>query len=718
MAINAPPDQVRGRPDSPKKLGPPAKPTYAYLENLRRDGKVLYAKQDTQIRLMREARELLHPTELDPDWKIVDVEVRASILTDNIQRTVSTLGVNEANLQCKPSAKTDEAQDNATLRERTTMAILEQAGRRDSGPPTYWMAIDAAAADGGAWTKFNCIWDNWAEVYAMTRDDKDEAGKYLYEDDPDPEQKKGEEVATYRRRLMNKQTKDTKYQAARSQKKLRSGVPFKWSPADVAAVYPFFREGRLREVLEVTKVPTSQTFRDYRLKKGRDGTILKRGQADRSPTDYSVPPRAMVADEMAERMSEDEADKLEAGSTVEFWEHWDDYTVTYVVVGAKNDGNLTGQVVDQWEHGYGRHCYFFAPGIWMNHWRNRKVGWGVSQSMLWLCKYLDYLLTVHANLAARDAFSPLQREVPQAAAPLVGLNKRPNEKAAEPPKWQLGRIYDNQPGGKISPILWAQTAEGIKEQIKIVMDLIDALLTPRVQSQIGGNLEGAGFAISQILAEGRIRHDPTAKGIERMLTEITEFMWHLIRTKVKEPVSVYSDTGATTSWEELGPKDLERAVKIVWTVNAETPSAELLRARYWHERLTNQTASWDQAVEGMGDNPDEVRLGRVFDRIRNHDSYKAWQEQMVFAEAERGDILADVEESIAGQMAATGAVPPMNQDPNANPANVPDIGALALGGGTSPIPGPLGAAAGVGPGATMPTNGAQAQVQSYGPPGT
>ena len=85
----------------------------------------------------------------------------------------------------------------------------------------------------------------------------------------------------------------------------------------------------------------------------------------------------------------------------------------------------------------------------------------------------------------------------------------------------------------------------------------------------------------------------------------------------------------------LGPKDLDDGVKVIWSVNAETPSAELLKARYWGERLTNQTASKDMAVEGMGDNADEVRIGLTIDRIRAHPAYKAWEEVMIFARADR-----------------------------------------------------------------------------------
>ncbi|HKE97419.1 MAG TPA: hypothetical protein VKG45_00595 [Actinomycetes bacterium] len=995
------PEADRGGPRRPPRL---KAPTLDYLLDLKREAQTLYQGQDEQIRVMRQVRELLDPVPVDEDIRLVDVEVRVPILTDNVQRTVAIMGVNPAELQIKPSREDDDAQQNSTKRERATKGILEMAGRNDGGPSTYLMAIDSCVADGGAWTKLLPRWDDWDEVYAVSRDD--------YEDDPLPEAKDGESSDDYAKRLGRSKTKDQKYQTARAEAKKRGGVPFRWIQVDVATLYPFFGEGRVREVLEITKRPKSQCFRQYRLKTGRDGKILRSGQADKSRESKL----GVVPEELGPRMSEDEIEKIQPSETVEFLEFHDDvwcfpggtrvasdshvtagfkrryegdlaqirtagghelagtpnhpvltargwvplgqlkvgdrvvrrarredalegppqpdeehvelpieqvfellavrgtqerrpgaapqfhgdgqktevhvvrtdrlllddlqpalaqpgrhlglaaaaalgavlahrgpqqpllgrddaapgggvggrheagapvrseplvaylgrlgarahhpafpepapdrvvaaaegpgdlggrlaqfqvttdevvlverrqfsghvhnleteshyYTANGIVVhncclavvDADTKGEPTGQVVDVWEHKNGRHPYFFAPGLWMNHWRHRKVGWGVSESMRWLVRYLSFLLTVHANIAARDAFSPLQEVLPDQAAPLLGENDRPRTGSPEPEKWQLGRIYrSTRPGSELRPINFSRMAEELKEQVKIVMDLIEQLLTPRVANQIGGNMEGAGFAIAQVLAEGRIRHDPIAQSIERMLDEVTEFLWHLIRTRVKEEVWVGTEAGETAPYESLGPKDLEEAVRIKWTVNAETPSAELLRARYWGERLANHTASLDQAIEGMGDNPDEVRFGLLMDRLRAHPAYQAWQIQMIFAEAQRGDVLTKFEESQLAGMGATGAVPGPGGGPPGMPPGppgsvpgmppfVPDTGALALApggagagtvpgpfppvGGPGPLPGPMGTGPGIGPGATSPNGAAQAQLQSLGSAG-
>jgi hypothetical protein len=70
---------------------------------------------------------------------------------------------------------------------------------------------------------------------------------------------------------------------------------------------------------------------------------------------------------------------------------------------------------------------------------------------------------------------------------------------------------------------------------------------------------------------------------------------------------------------------------------------------------------------------------------------------------------------MADQMLKTGVVPGPG---GANPADVPDIGALAQPGSANTVPGPMATTGGVSPGATNPQMAAQAQVQNLGGPGT
>ena len=58
-----------------------------------------------------------------------------------------------------------------------------------------------------------------------------------------------------------------------------------------------------------------------------------------------------------------------------------------------------------------------------------------------------------------------------------------------------------------------------------------------------------------MLAEAKLRFDPLAQSIERMMDELTRFMWHLIRTKVRETVWVYA-SGKESGWKGMAPDDL------------------------------------------------------------------------------------------------------------------------------------------------------------------
>jgi hypothetical protein len=125
--------------------------------------------------------------------------------------------------------------------------------------------------------------------------------------------------------------------------------------------------------------------------------------------------------------------------------------------------------------------------------------------------------------------------------------------------------------------------------------------------------------------------------------------------------------------------------------------------------------SWgtDEAVEYLGDNPDEIRRSKERDRIRQTPQYQKWLDTQVFMFAGRGDILQLAQQ--ATEMAQTGVLSDqLRQTPQGAPApgvfegqpNVPDMGALAAapnGAGVQPPPGPqvlagAGAATGVPPG--------------------
>src|SRR5262249_29785010 len=104
-----------------------------------------------------------------------------------------------------------------------------------------------------------------------------------------------------------------------------------------------------------------------------------------------------------------------------------------------------------------------------------------------------------------------------------------------------------------------------------------------------------------------------------------------------------------------GPDDFARPVKIKWDVKQELPTDDLIKARYAHERLQAGTWGSDEAIDYLGDNPDEIRRSKARDRIRQSPEYQKWLDQQGFQFAGRGDILGAAAQAQA--MAAQGQLP-------------------------------------------------------------
>lgn len=643
----------------PKREPPDAK----YLQALREEMRDSYQPQDEQIDRLRELRTLQRKVPIPPELLFIPIEIRDPTIADECQRVVATLINQPPNLTVTPGREGVESlRRNATEREHFTEELLRVAGSREPGPDTLTRCADAVVSDGGGVTKFTFARDLWDERYSLRLSgydedetpltDSEDAGgeekEEKEEDEPKPEenQPEGKKPLVSRREGLSNQD----YVRSSEDAKKGAGPPFRWIAPDIRTVYPVFQGNTIGEVLEVSERPVNATFRQYRLRYDENRNIVSAEFAERNPDLEAVQPGTGS-------LSWGDAP---AGS-VEFLEHWDDEWVSYYVCGRNAEGSYTGQMVQQWKHGYGRHPYFFAPGLWMGWWRNRKIGWSVAETKRWLVEYRSYLWTIHAQQAARDTLPPVDVEVPDGAAPIRGDDGRPRTTES----YQIGKMYYGAPGTKRTPWQFPQVAASLREQITLVTDAIDRLSVPRLESNLGG-MEASGFAINQVLAEARLRYDPLSKSIERMLDEVTRFCWHLIRTKVREKVWVYV-AGKTTGWRGMGPDDLKADVRIQWKLDPTLPSAALIESRYHVEQVKAGFESQDQAIEAQGRNPDEVRYGIALDRMRQSQWYQQYEDAYVLSEVGGGDIMAEAQEAQqAEQLAQQGqlALPPPQGGPN------------------------------------------------------
>jgi hypothetical protein len=473
--------------------------------------------------------------------------------------------------------------------------------------------------------------------------------------------------------------------------KKAAGPPFAWLAVDARSIYPDWSAGRLCEVLEVTDRPFRATLRRYRLSLDADGNLV--------PEELGQP--------------QGQGGRTIQPTSITLLEHWDETWATWCVAGSNYGGKPTSKIVKQFKHGYGWVPYDFAPGLWQNHWKNRKVGWGVSQTKLWLVQYRQYLRAMHAQYVARDLLSPLVNYGETGAAPVIGNDGKPRDRDPGP---LPGEIINLGPGRQLQRIQYPDAAT-LERHMQLVDNAIRELESPRVTSL--GGMEGAGFAISQVLSYSRTRIGPIAHSLEQLLKGQTEKLWDLVQNKVQEKVWVgYTGPSGNQGYIGLDPDDFKRPVRIQWEVQQALPTDDMIKARYAHERLQAGTWGSDEAIEYLGDNPDEIRRSKARDRIRQSPQYLQWLDSQVYLFAGRGDILGSAAQ--AQELAAKGQLPGGGGGPGgmATPApgvfeggapgagGIPDLGALAAapgGAGVMPPPGPQvmqGAAANIGaPGA-------------------
>jgi len=631
-------------------------PTSEYLLSLGTELGDLYLSQDQDIDTFRDQREMRTPAmaEADKDYVLVNVDPRDPDITEEAFQQTAILTLERPRLSIV-GGEGDTAQTVASKLEHFTEESLWQCGTRTPGQDTMTQIADATLNDGGGWSKMLWASDLWATRYSI----------------PSPNGKGSKaEYDSY-----DKATEDAKKKA---------GPPFVWAYVDPRNVYPQWSGGELCEVLETSQLPTRFAFRRYRLGRDVAGNI--------------------VPEELGQQTNVIEASRL-ANSTVQMYEHWDEEWATWAVCGRNYHEDRTGYIVKQYRHRYPFGVpYDYAPGLTMSHWRNRKVGWSIGHTKLWLVKYRQYLRAMHAQYVARDLLSPLVTYGDTPAAGVIGENGLPKE-----PEISVhpGEIINLAPGRQLARIQYPD-ASTLEKHMALIDGAIRDLESPRVTTLSG--MEGAGFAISQVLQYTRTRIGPVRHGIEALLKGQTEKMWALIREHAGEKVWVFygGDAGATASEQAkaeyigFGPKDLERPMHISWEVQAQLPTDEMIMARYAHERLAAGTWGKDEAVTYMGDNPDEIRRSIARDEIRASDAYKKWLYNEVFMEAGRGDMLQKAQQAMAraqfGQPASGGGLPPGAAQPGqpqpgvfegGGPGlgGVPDMGALAAapnGAGVSP----------------------------------
>lgn len=635
-------------------------PDFSYLLHSKQELLQQYLPQDIQIREARRVREMSRPAleGCDDKYRLVEVDPRDPAVADESFRVQAANTLNRPKLHLD-HRESDVAAQNAELRLNWTERCLWQVGTRGQGQDTPREVMDAALNDGGAWAKLVWSKDLWDARYKQ----------------PMPDVSDWASVDRY-----NKVAK----------KNQQTTPPFHWLNCDALTVYPTWGpDGTLREVMEVTQIPLHRALRDYELGLGPLGEL--------------------VPDDLGQPTSLDQVAGLP--SQVTRLEHWDAEWSSVAILSMTRGGGDTGRIVNQFRHDYEFGLpYDFAPGLWMAHWKNRKVGWGIAMTKQWLVAYRSYLRAMHAQYVARDLLAPLHRQLPPTAAQILGVDGLPLDREEGP---EPGWILNGTPGETLQAIDYPDSTT-LEKHMQMIDAAIDKLESPRVTTLEG--LEGAGFAISQVLAFDLVRFGPITSNVEELLRRQTLKLWSLARNQVHETIYV-------ESWQDndgylaLNPNDdLALPVGVKWTITPERATDDLIRSRAAHERLQAGTLDMDNVVDYLGGNdeawrasPDAVRRGKARDMLRASPWYQNALMAAVAQSAGRGDLLEQAQQAAAAAGAGTlpGVTPPgqpgLGGVPGAMGGIIPDVGNLAMspnGRGAVPQNGNTGLT----PGASPPQN--------------
>ena len=665
-----------------------AKPTSDFIVELEQTLRSHFQEQDDQVALLRRVREQTESVPLPASLtRVHGIEMNDPAVGDEIKRIVSSVNSRPPRCSVIPANPlSDTEQLNTELREKWTEQALHEAGITSSGVNAHEQNIDACFGDGAAWCKLLYDRHRWEAVWDVPDtmdywlDSQDNT--LATPDTPANRLTKGKKPKTAEQYLTDRETA-----------KKAAGVPFRLINVDVNTIFPLWRGDDLVSVIESVERPVIELMDTYQV----------------------TPPGNLRNVVYGPGVNRDEATQY--GETARFLTYTDAQWICYLVVWQAGG---EAEIVRTVKHGYGFVPYFFAPGYMFSYWRGRKVGWGIAQDWVKLARYRQFLWNLVVNIAAQTAGTPIAHTRPEGGEPMIGETDLPK---GEVQLWQLNGLYEAAPGEDFKAIPLPGVPEPLKELLTIINNMIDKLQTPRVNA-IGTDMSGAGFAYAQIFAEIKVSYDVYVKHLEQMYVQVTRALWRLMREQVQEKVYVHytpsnpKSHGAKSEWLGAGPEDLSDGVGVKWIINADPPTAEIVLARYWGERLQQQTASLDQAIEALGSNPAEVRRGQLADKMRKEPEFQQLMKREVLQTLDSGDLMKKAA-ILAAQSGMVPGLPPqiaagvMQQHleggpgampPGAPPGSpmLPDQANLSMapqGQGAAPLQGNPYAGAG-GPGAT------------------
>ena len=538
------------------------------------------------IREIRRRRKLLVTPPIPPGYRKTTQVVRAgqALFADLTHRLPAVLTAKPMTVQADPISDDEDAQEQATLKEEwTTAVLLGQEGRRsiiDNGKTSMWRDCMDNLVNAG-----RCSWTLTERLDRWSEGDPGFPKLSDYEDDPgdeEPERRDGADNPDYVPRTKRRSRSD-KYLSA-VQRFKRQQFPFQGEHIDPLSVYLVEDgDGVEDEAIVIVNRPYRETLAEYGLRptdKDEGGPFTLKGDSGT----YVAGPMGFGR---AYPLYDAEPDRPFEPKHVE--------TVTYYCSARRA---LWLGLAHPEDKGYDPDC-----GVWAHyvdgvcvaagpllgpHWHPLPVfrAFGLSTSMgdptytgvaspmhlIELIDLLDQIITMELHVAFWSSFPPLVEEDKSQGSPgAAGMSgdtvvdpergQRPDQnrsldgKVIEP-----GRFY-SVPAGRTWRylVLPAESTAHLERLYAKASALVDLIGIPSVFRGQGGGGQ-AGYAIAQLMIAARSLYGPVIENFTAQVAVCVQYLWWQVWRRFPEGVPVYYPgaprMGRKKGWKVLTPKDV------------------------------------------------------------------------------------------------------------------------------------------------------------------
>lgn len=550
------------------------------------------------------------PVDIPEAYRKVALEVHAPLALHIVSTVTAALSVNPISYSCRPVGFGDAANENATLREHFFESSwerqMEEARRRLD---RLFMANLVTKGEGVLKTleRTKRAWSTYGAYSKKLQDALDADTAY---------------------RDFDQHAKDHLYDRQTEEYKLHAPYPISTTDVPPETFYYQKTEDGLTFCAEVKQVPYLETLQKFGAGLSRNGRVIASPQLD---------PRAMGLGVPEDQWSQ----AMGRTRTLTCIEGWDCEYVTTVLLGPGQVSSSSGQLgrgtlVKRIKHGYGdpllktlKGPYFHALGVTTASRLPHRAGLGILFGFLRLFPLLNAMLTTQSNAAFMTGFPAFKRTVPPGVIPglpanapygLDGTEREAAEETIEP-----GTIYPYD----IAPVEMPRSGPEMDKTIGMVRAFIELALPSVVQGVVSG--DESGYALNQAAHLARLAWDPIVSNAETCHGERVGFESWLIENRIGEKVYAWGEAmpprrgrrstrRKASGWLGIGPDDLGGVHRYKARLDPQTPSNEVIETRAIREQMAEPALiTYEEAVERVGGNPDEVQRSWLAQRIWTSD---------------------------------------------------------------------------------------------------